>query len=58
MRHLLCFASIVAVALLPLAAVPVSEAPTGFDNKSNGTVDDLVTRQFADHSLRVARCIF
>jgi len=40
MRHPFLYASIVAVALLALAALPASEAPTGFDNKSNGMVDD------------------
>ncbi|HXY14529.1 MAG TPA: di-heme oxidoredictase family protein [Terriglobales bacterium] len=40
MRHLFLFVSIVALALLALAASPSSEAPTGFDNKSNGMVDD------------------
>src|SRR5438309_10465122 len=38
--------SLLAVALLAvaLAALPSSEAPTGFDNQSNGMVDDA-TRQ-------------
>ena len=40
MRHVLLFMSTLVVALFALAALPSSEAPTGFDNKSNGMVDD------------------
>jgi CxxC motif-containing protein (DUF1111 family) len=36
----LFFASVLPLALLAFAALPSSEAPTGFDNKSNGMVDD------------------
>jgi hypothetical protein len=40
MRYLSLFVSVVAVALFAFAALPSSQAPTGFDNKSNGMVDD------------------
>jgi hypothetical protein len=43
MRHPLVV-SLLAVAAfaVALAALPSSEAPTGFDNKSNGMVDDAM----------------
>ena len=41
MRHPLAVSVLaVAVFAVALAALPTSEAPTGFDNKSNGMVDD------------------
>ena len=39
MKHLL-FVSMLSVILLAFGALPSSEAPTGFDNKSNGMVED------------------
>jgi CxxC motif-containing protein (DUF1111 family) len=41
MKHPFFLVSIGAVALFAFAALPSVEAPTGFDNKSNGTVDDV-----------------
>jgi CxxC motif-containing protein (DUF1111 family) len=38
-KHLFCV-SMLSLALLAFAALPSAEAPTGFDNKSNGMVDD------------------
>jgi len=40
MKRVLLFMSTLVIALFALAALPSSEAPTGFDNKSNGMVDD------------------
>src|ERR1700751_4802963 len=40
MRHVFLFVSTLVLALFALAALPSSEAPSGFDNKSNGMVDD------------------
>lgn len=40
MRQVFIFVSTLAVALSALATLPSSEAPTGFDNKTNGMVDD------------------
>ena len=41
MRHLLVVSLLaVGVFAVALAALPSSDAPTGFDNKSNGMVDD------------------